>query len=123
MQQERKGWTIRSFSIRLEDLEVLEELRKIANRERLSLSRQIVIALREYVKRHGHGNPQTPLEGFLSEAPGPLEARVPVEKCEFYRRDPLGKPYCIMDWGSPYATPERCYFCDTGRYSRGSREG
>jgi len=72
---------IRSFSISIEDLEVLEKLKDLAGKEGNTLSTQIVIALKEYVQRHCPGNPQVPLERFTDVEP----RRLPPNWCEDHR--------------------------------------
>jgi len=73
LSKRKREWTIRSFSILIEDLEVLTKLRELAAKEGLTLSKQIVIALKEYVNRHMPGNPQLPLDKYLTKRePGTL---------------------------------------------------
>jgi len=75
----KREWTIRSFSILIEDLDVLTKLRELAAKEGLTLSKQIVIALKEYVNRHMPGNPQLPLDKYMTRRePGTLH-----ELCEW----------------------------------------
>jgi len=77
-----KGWTIRSFSINLKDLEYLQKLREIGLRENKSQSEMIVIAVKEFVKKHSIPNPQAQLDRLLQiQMPHKPSWQCCVENC------------------------------------------
>lgn len=51
-----------------EDIEIYEELKKIAHREETSVGAILKTLMRSYVKKHGEGNPNFALDKF--EDPG-----------------------------------------------------
>ena len=57
----RVSFKIASLCVRSDELWILDELKKIAGRERVSVSHVIREAVKEYVKTHKDGNPQKPL--------------------------------------------------------------
>lgn len=57
----KKAFRITSISYSTDDDQIVEQAQKIALRERVSFSKVVVTALKEYTERHQHGNPQTPL--------------------------------------------------------------
>jgi len=75
-------WTIRSFSINLKDLEYLQKLREIGLRENKSQSEMIVIAVKEFVKKHSIPNPQAQLDRLLQiQMPHKPSWQFCVENC------------------------------------------
>jgi len=62
--KERKVKNIRTYYLANEDFELQEKIEDIAYRERVNLSRVIVDALREYLVKHGSGNPVYTLDQF-----------------------------------------------------------
>jgi len=50
-----------NFRVPMSELEILERAVKYAEMERTTLSAILRSALKEYVKKHGDGNPQLPL--------------------------------------------------------------
>lgn len=55
--KERKIKNIRTYYLANEDFKLQEKIEDIASRERVNLSMVILDALKEYVVKHGDGNP------------------------------------------------------------------
>ncbi len=66
--KERKIKNIRTYYLANEDFELQEKIEGIASRERVNLSMVIVDALKEYVIKHGDGNPVFSLDPFIKDA-------------------------------------------------------
>lgn len=64
MKKERKIKNIRTYYLANEDFQVQEKLEMIAYRERINVSNIVVDAIREYIERHGDGNPVFTLDHF-----------------------------------------------------------
>ncbi len=62
--KERKIKNIRTYYLANEDFELQEKIEDIASKERVNLSMIIVDALKEYVVKHGDGNPVFTLDHF-----------------------------------------------------------
>ena len=62
--KERKIKNIRTYYLANEDFQLQEKIEEIAARERVNLSMVIVDALKEYVTKHGDGNPMYTLDHF-----------------------------------------------------------
>lgn len=62
------GNVIESFSHTTDEQPIIDEVAKIAKREKRSKSQVIVLALEEYTKAHGKGNDSYPLEAFAKGA-------------------------------------------------------
>jgi metal-responsive CopG/Arc/MetJ family transcriptional regulator len=59
-------WTVRSFSIKVSELEDLDKLKKLAALDNKSLSEMIKAAIREYLSHHTPPNPQGTLDRALN---------------------------------------------------------
>ena len=62
--KERKIKNIRTYYLTNEDFELQEKIEDIAHRERVNVSNVIVDALKEYLIKHGSGNPVYSLDEF-----------------------------------------------------------
>ena len=62
--KKRRVKNIRSYYLSDDDFEIHEKFEDIAFRERVALSIIIVDAIKEYVKKHGDGNPVYSLDQF-----------------------------------------------------------
>jgi len=78
--------------------ETLKEFEKIAKREGRSPSQLIRELIRDYVRKHGPGNPQRPLDFFMGRRP---PGRVLHQTCKHasWYEDPYGpfsRPVCRL---------------------------
>lgn len=62
--KERKIKNIRTYYLANEDFALQEKIEDIAAKERVNLSNVIVDAMKEYVEKHGDGNPVYSLDHF-----------------------------------------------------------
>lgn len=62
--KERKIKNIRTYYLANEDFGIQEKIEDIASKERVNLSNVIVDAMKEYVEKHGDGNPVYSLDHF-----------------------------------------------------------
>lgn len=65
--KKRKVKNIRTYYLSDEDFEIQEKLEDIAYKERVALSIVIVDAIKEYVIKHGDGNPVFTLDQFAED--------------------------------------------------------
>ncbi len=64
---ERRIKNIRTYYLSNEDFEIQEKLEEIAYKERVSLSIVVIDAIKEYVIKHGDGNPVFTLDQFVED--------------------------------------------------------
>jgi len=109
-----KNWTVRSFSISLEQLKLLNDLKKVAKQEGTSVSEEIVKAIEEHVKKHGRGNPQLLITHYVKpDEPQPL--RVICSFCQGALTD--GRVWCLRA-GPAWIPGVKCYSCRNNRLRR-----
>jgi len=108
-----KSTIITSFSVRPEDVPILEEFRRIAKREAgpRGFSQVLIKAMKEYNKRHGIGNPQLLITHYTKpEEPQPL--RVLCIYCQGALTD--GRVFCQYK-GGMWIPGVSCYSCKHNR--------
>ena len=107
-----KSTIITSFSIRPEDVPILEQFRQIAKREAgpRGFSQVLVKAMQEYNKRHGIGNPQLLITHYAKpEEPQPM--RVLCIYCQGALTD--GRVFCQRK--GMWIPGVSCYSCKFNR--------
>lgn len=62
--KERKIKNIRTYYLANDDFELQEKIEDIAYRERVNVSAVVIDALKEYIIKHGSGNPVYTLDEF-----------------------------------------------------------
>jgi len=63
----RRDRQILNIYIHEEEIPLIDELDELRWKDRWSLSKIIIEAIKEYLDRHRPGNPQTPLTSYLSQ--------------------------------------------------------
>jgi hypothetical protein len=107
-----KSTIITSFSIRPEDVPILEQFRQIAKREAgpRGFSQVLIKAMLEYNKRHGIGNPQLLITHYAKpEEPQPM--RVLCVYCQGALTD--GRIFCQRK--GMWIPGVSCYSCKFNR--------
>jgi hypothetical protein len=107
-----KSTIITSFSIRPEDVPILEQFRQIAKREAgpRGFSQVLIKAMLEYNKRHGIGNPQLLITHYAKpEEPQPM--RVLCIYCQGALTD--GRIFCQRK--GMWVPGVSCYSCKFNR--------
>jgi len=107
-----KSTIITSFSVRPEDVPILEEFRRIARREAgpRGFSQVLIKAMQEYNRRHGIGNPQLLITHYVKpEEPQPL--RVLCIYCQGALTD--GRVFCQRK--GMWIPGVSCYSCKHNR--------